>query len=133
MALSTNTWLSVLSGPGVGRLLMAAFGEGEEEPAHLPFLTFTVSNSVRGERHQIKIIFRGLSFEHPSLDFTRKVYGITGFLWAIDGKAQKPPHLPIRVVVIHYMPSHHRKGDAALKITDPQGYNLDELFSEEAS
>jgi len=62
------------------------------------------------------------------------VYEITGFLYEIDGKKLKmvvPSVLP--VTVTHYMPSHVRKGDAALKITDSVGYDLDELLEDPES
>jgi len=113
---------------------MATFGESEGDQAHLSFLTFTVGALSKGQKHELRIAFGSIGFALPHIDTERKVYEITGFLYEIDGKKLKmvvPSVLP--VTVTHYMPSHVRKGDAALKITDSVGYDLDELLEDPES
>ncbi|HSW78620.1 MAG TPA: hypothetical protein VLF88_01200 [Candidatus Babeliales bacterium] len=130
MALSSNIWNPVLGGPGIGRLLMAVFGESEEPgQPHLPFLTFTIQDGGSRVR-EVKVVFTGIGFDRPSLDFFRKVYQINGNLWAIDGVALEgmmPSLFP--VTVNHYVPDRQDKGHAALKISDSVGHDLEVLFA----
>jgi hypothetical protein len=129
MALSTDTWLPILGGPGVGRLLMAVFGEGEGDQPYLPILTFTVGDE--GSKHELKIVFAGIGFGSPVLDFSRKVYEITGRLEEIDGRRRKLPSVGPLVTIAHYRPDHVRKGDSALKIGEVLWYNdLETLFEQ---